>query len=211
MITVAVANHSSLTKAEVEAICQALSDQATHHIAPAWRTQGAKLLLRAPAVTDWQMLFLEDSDQEGALGYHDDETSHGLPRMKVFVKDCEADGISPSSCASHELAEALVDPYLTTANFDGASKFWATEIGDPAQASTYEIGGVEVQDFVTPQWFGAPGSQFDHTHTITRPFQVPKGGYAQFLDINHPGNGWQEVGFELGAGHSRPSRRKRNA
>jgi hypothetical protein len=105
----------------------------------------------------------------------------------------------------------MVDPYLTTANFDGRSKFYATEIGDPAQASTYVVDGVEVQDFVTPFWFSSsppPGVKFDHTGAITRPFQVPNGGYSQYLDLSNPQAGWQQIGAELGAGHTRPARRR---
>lgn len=209
MITVAVTNTSSLSTEEVAAICRALSIQGTHDIAPAWGLSNVSVQPRKRLATDWTLLFLENSDQAGALGYHDD-LSNGLPVMKVFVKTCKEAGVSPSACASHELSEAMVDPYLTTANFDGRSKFWAMEVGDPAQASTYEIKGVEVQNFVTPQWFNskAPaGSKFDHTGAIARPFEVPSGGYAQFFDIPNPSKGWQHVGFELGAGHTRPSRR----
>jgi hypothetical protein len=213
LITVAAVNNSSLSSEEVTAICRALSVQATHHIAPAWGLSNVSVQPRQRQAADWQLLFLENSDQAGALGYHDD-LANGHPVMKVFVQTCKEDGVSASACASHELAEALVDPYLTTANFDGRSKFWATEIGDPAQSSTYEINGFEVQDFITPQWFMAKppaGSKFDHTGAIAKPFEVPSGGYSQFLDITKPSAGWQEIGMELGAGHARPSRRRDRA
>ena len=211
MIHVAAVNQSKLlSTTSFEAICSALTTQATHHIAKAWGLATVSVTPKTPASSEWSLIFLDTSDQAGALGYHEDLVD-GLPVMKVFVKSCREDGVSESACASHELAEALVDPYLTTANFDGRSRFWATEIGDPAQASTYEVDGIELQDFVTPQWFSASptsGAKFDHTGAIRKPFEVPNGGYSQFLDITKPSAGWQEIGLELGAGHTRPSRRR---
>jgi len=208
MIHVSVANRSSLSASEVDAICGALSIQATQHIARDWGTAAVEVVRRPFQAGDWRLLFLENSDQAGALGYHDD-LANGKPVMKVFVKTCEEDGVSASACASHELAEALADPYLTTANFDGKSRFWATEIGDPSQSSTYTINGVEVQDYVTPHWFNPnppKGARFDYTGKITKPFEVPNGGYAQFLDLSNPSKGWQDIGFELGA-DPRPEKR----
>lgn len=214
MITIAAYNHSThLTDEELTAICRALSVQGTHHIAKAWGTAGVSVQARVRTERDWQLHFFANSDQAGALGYHTD-LANGLPVMKVFVADCERDSVAPSACASHELAEALIDPYLTTANFDGHSKFWATEVGDPAQAFTYEVAGVTMQDFVTPHWFQSEppeGATFSYTGAIKRPFDVPPGGYAQFLDLSDPGKGWQQVGMELGAGHTRPGRRRDHA
>lgn len=210
MITVAATNHSTLSDEEVSRICRALSIQGTHHISKAWGTDHVSVQPRQRRPEDWQLVFLEDSDQAGALGYHDDQ-ENGLPILKVFVKTCKEAGVSASACASHELPEALVDPYLTTANFDGRSKFWATEIGDPAQAFTYILDGVELQDFVTPHWFQAEppaGAKLSYTGAIKKPFEVPQGGYSQFLDLSNPRAGWQNVGMELGADHSRPQRRR---
>lgn len=210
MITVAAVNESSLSAAEVEALCRALSVQATHHISPAWGTDHVSVQPRTRRAEDWTLALLENSDQANALGYHDDQ-ANGLPILKVFVKTCREAGVSPTACASHELAEALADPYLTTANFDGRSKFWATEIGDPVQAFAYEIDGVEVQDFITPHWFQSSppaGAKLSFTGAVKHPFEVPNGGYAQFLDLSNPEKGWQQVGLELGAGHTRPDRRR---
>lgn len=206
MIHVAAVNASKLTDAEVDAICKALTSQATHHIAPAWDLTTVSVQRRIPVATDWQLAFLEDSDQAGALGYHD-ELPSGRPLMKVFVATCEQDGIEPSACASHELAEAMVDPDLVRMT-DAGSKAWACEVGDPAQSLTYTVDGVTVQDFVFPAWFltsPPPGAKFCHTGGITKPFQVPSGGYAQWTsDLR----GWHSIGSELGAGHTRPSRRR---
>jgi hypothetical protein len=70
------------------------------------------------------------------------------------------------------------------------------EIGDPAQPFTYEIAGIEVQDFAYPSWFRAGASgPYSHTGGITAPFQVPSGGYAQYIQL--PSNAtWKQVGLD---------------
>jgi hypothetical protein len=209
MKTVQAINHSSrFSIEEIDQISRALSIQATHHIAPAWELIGASVQQRERRPEDWQLIFLEHSDQANALGYHEDQVD-GLPIMKVFVQDCEEAGVSPSSCASHELAEAMVDPDLIRLTLDESKgRAWFCEVGDPAQAFTYDIGGIEVQDFVTPAWFNPSppaGAKFSHTGEIHKAFEVPPGGYAQYsTDLRN----WKDIGFELGAGHTRPERRR---
>src|SRR5438105_4204939 len=54
-------------------------------IVPVWATP-AKLTITSGFVKGaWAMIFLDDADQAGALGYHD-LTPDGLPVSKVFVK-----------------------------------------------------------------------------------------------------------------------------
>ena len=205
MITIAAYNHSThLSDEEATAICRALSEQGTHHISKAWGTDHVSVQQRIRTERDWELLFFDDSDQAGALGYHDD-TEAGLPVMKVFVRTCERDGVSPSACASHELAEALIDPWLHRSEQDAKGRFWACEIGDPVQASTYKVGEVEVQNFVYPAWFGEAPGPLDYLSVVKQPLEVPRGGYAQRWN---PSTGWESLGAELGAGHTRPDRRR---
>jgi hypothetical protein len=44
-----------------------------------------KAALELPAPDSWWLVFLDNSDQAGALAYHD-LTNEGLPLSKVFVK-----------------------------------------------------------------------------------------------------------------------------
>jgi hypothetical protein len=198
--TVHSENHSSsLSDAEVDQISRALSIQATHHIAPAWGLAPVSVQQRERRPGDWSLLFLDTSDQAGALGYHDWE---GKPVMKVFVADCRKYGVEPSACASHELAEAMCDPDIVRAAVDGsAGRVWAVEVGDPMQNFTYEVGGVAVQDFVLPSWFvvGSPGPH-SYLKRAGAAFEVPAGGYAQYIDLSAPSKGWQSIGEELGGG-----------
>lgn len=114
---------------------------------PAWGLAQVTVAVKEPGAGDWQLVFLDDTDEDRALGYHKDSNT-GMPVMEVFVRTCRQAGVSESASASHELAEALADPYLTTASFDGRSKFWAVEIGDAAQSSNYEVNGVEMHQAV---------------------------------------------------------------
>ena len=70
----------------------------------------------------------------------------------------------------------------------------AGEISDPVEADQYgyEIGGILVTDFVTPNWFehkNAVGAIDLQRHAKTA-FQVLSGGYAQKFD---PQKGWVQV------------------
>ena len=110
---------------------------------------------QAPPAGSWWVVFLDNIDQVNALAYHD-LTNEGLPISKVFVKTIQADKASLSVGASHEICEMAVDPWLNSAYQDQQGVFWAGEVCDPVEADQYgyQIGGILVSDFVTPNWFG---------------------------------------------------------
>jgi hypothetical protein len=138
-------------------------------------------------------VFLDDSDQASALAYHD-LTDEGLPISKVFVKTILADNGSVSVGATHEICEMAVDPWLNSAYQDLQGTFWAGEVCDPVEDPQYgyEIGGVLVTDFVTPNWFGHRNAMgdIDYRKQAHAPFEVLTGGYAQKWD---PQQGWQQI------------------
>src|SRR5882724_10615097 len=108
MIAIDFVNESTVVSDEDAAkVVAALQIQVTEHFAPAWG-YGAELGLlpvgaaRTPGA--WQVIILDNSDQAGALGYHD-LTSDGLPIGKVFAKTDKDNGLSWSVTASHELLE----------------------------------------------------------------------------------------------------------
>ena len=59
-----------------------------------------------PPKGDWWVVILDDSDEGGALGYHD-VTDEGLPLGKVFAGTDILYGISWTVTASHEILEML--------------------------------------------------------------------------------------------------------
>jgi hypothetical protein len=198
MPNIAVINESTVVAdQDVQAMLPAFGQQWNRDLQPIWRVETAAFAFspktQAPAAGSWWVVFLDDSDQANALAYHD-LTNEGLPISKVFVKTIQADKASVSVAASHEICEMAVDPWLNGAYQDGQGVFWAGEICDPVEDDQYgyEIGGVLVTDFVTPNWFAHPHpqKQIDFKGHATAAFQVLAGGYAQKFD---PSQGWVQV------------------
>ena len=87
-----------------------------------------------------------------------------------------------------------VDPWLNSAYQDARGTFWAGEICDPVEDDQYgyQINGVLVSDFITPNWFAhrfAKGPYDFKQHALGK-FEVLSGGYAQAFD---PTKGWVQV------------------
>lgn len=141
---------------------------------------------------DWVLFVLDNSDQAGALGYHD-QTSADVIYGRVFAQPCLTDGgstalqgpYSVSSVLSHEVLETLVDPHcnLWAERSDGVAI--AYEVCDPVESFTYTVhdrysGDITVSDFVTPEWFDenrSPGERFDFLGKAVSPFVLTPGGY----------------------------------
>src|SRR5262245_48266858 len=87
-IKVAVINASTVVQDnEAQATVPALQTQVHRDFAPAWGIDADLTFVpkgSQPAVDTWWLVILDNSDQAGALGYHD-ITSQGLPLGKVFA------------------------------------------------------------------------------------------------------------------------------
>ena len=152
-----------------------------------------------PSPNSWWLVVLDNSDQAGALGYHD-ITKTGLPIGKVFAGSDIQYGYNWTVTASHELLEMLGDPDINLTVFvqtsDTAGVLYAYETADACEADEfgYKIDGVLVSDFVYPSWFESiaiRGRQYDYHKKIKKPFQLLKGGYIGVFDIT-AGDGWQQ-------------------
>jgi hypothetical protein len=164
------------------AVLQEYLDQA---LVPIW---GCPATLEIAADTlpgAWAMVFLDDADVAGDLGYHD-LTDDGLPLSKVFVKTTLDAGEKVSVTASHELAEMLIDPAINLWAETPAGDFYAYEVADPVEEETFPIDGIDLSDFVFPSYFEGfrlPGSvQFDYLNRVTQPFQILPNGYSMVRD-----------------------------
>jgi hypothetical protein len=222
MIQIAIINESTVISDDaVQAMISAFQTQWTRDLAPVWDLEPSQFTwspkAETPPAGSWWVVFLDDSDQAGALAYHD-VTNEGLPISKVFVKTIQADHTSVSVGATHEICEMAVDPTINLAAQDLDGTFWAYEVCDPVEDDQYgyDIGGVLVTDFVTPEWFGfkdAAGS-VDFKQRAAKGFEVLSGGYAQKFD---PKKGWTQVtgskaeGRRRAANPAEGSRRERRA
>jgi hypothetical protein len=198
MPQIAIINESTaVADADVQKMLPAFDQQWNKDLVPIWGVDAATFTFvpagQTPAPATWWLVFLDDSDQANALGYHD-LTDDGHPVSKAFVKSILADKASVSVGASHELCEMAVDPWLNSAYQDPQGVFWAGEVCDPVEDDQYgyEIGGILVTNFVTPCWFAHQHAQgaIDLRGHAQAAFEVLSGGYAQKFD--HQG-GWQQI------------------
>ncbi len=198
MLQIAVINESTVIgDVDVQAMLPAFSQQWNQDLQPVWGVGDANFTFvpggQSPAPGTWWVVFLDDSDQAGALAYHD-LTNEGLPISKIFVKTILADNASVSVGATHEICEMAVDPWLNSAYQDPNGVFWAGEVCDPVEDDQYgyEIGGILVTDFVTPNWFAHQNAQgpIDFRQQANAAFEVLTGGYAQKFD---PQQGWVQI------------------
>jgi hypothetical protein len=197
---VAVMNQSTaIADADIQKMVPAFSHQWNKDLTPVWGIDTAAFEFvpagHSPAAGAWWVVFLDDSDSADALAYHD-LTTEGLPISKVFVKTLRADRSSISVGATHEICEMAVDPWLNSAYQDQRNMFWAGEVCDPVEADRYgyDIGGVLVTDFVTPDWFahehGHTQPILDFKNYVRKPFEILSEGYAQKFEHNR---GWIQM------------------
>jgi hypothetical protein len=201
-IQISVINESTvLTDAEVVPAISALQKQVTNDFRPAWGIDAEMTLIpkaATPPPGSWWLVVLDDSDQAGALGYHD-LTTEGLPIGKVFAASDLKNGNSWTVTASHELLEMLADPNINLTvfvqNANTTGRLYAYEVCDACEDDSlgYSIDNVLLSDFVYPAWFEtfrAEGStQFDRINRITSPLQLAVGGYIGVFDVT-AGSGW---------------------
>ena len=166
---------------DFDALIAALSTFLERDFVPVWGTP-AQLKKSSQFIPDaWAMLFMDDADTPGALGYHD-LTPDGLPLSKVFVKTTLSDGQQVSVTACHELAEMLVDPAINLCAMGPNGVVYAYETADAVEEEEgYAIDGIPMSDFVYPSWFEdfrSPNSvPFDYLKRCRRPFELLRGGY----------------------------------
>lgn len=209
---ISITNNSTvMSDDEVKQIIPALQHQISYHFKPYWDS-GANLKWAGKKAIEgtWEIAFLDDSDQAGALGYHDfDPTKY--PNAKVFAGTDQQYGLSPSVTASHEALEMLADPYINLGAQTSNTEFYGYEVGDPVEADEdgYNINiarrgetpiNILMSNFVLPRWF-VPESptdgtyKFDYRGLLTQPLEVREGGY---VSIFTSGEGWSQYQKQKG-------------
>lgn len=202
---ISVINSSTVVSdADVAAAVPDLQTQVSRDFAPAWGIDAAVSFIpkgKKPPAGSWWLVVLDNSDQAGALGYHD-LTNDGLPLSKVFAGSDKQYGYNWTITASHELLEMLADPDINLTVFvqssNKAGVLYAREVCDACEADAlgYKIGNTSVSDFVFPSWFEsfrkAKSTTFDQQKHLTKPFELAAEGYIGAFDVT-AGSGWQQI------------------
>jgi hypothetical protein len=202
-INIAVIHKSTVVTAQqVQDALPALQTQVSRDFAPVWGIDATLSFVpngTVPPADSWWLAVLDNSDQAGALGYHD-VTTQGLPLGKVFAGSDVQYGYQWTVTFSHELLEMLADPEINLTVFDQPSatsgRLYAYEVCDACEADQYgyDINGTLVSDFVYPSWFQASRTNgtFDHGGHIKVPFELLPGGYIGIFDVGS-GTGWTQL------------------
>lgn len=158
----------------------------------------------APPAGAWNLILMDHSDQQGALGYHDDQNGSEIPYAEVFVVDAVADGSTASAVASHEALEMLVDPDVTHVRSQlrtDTQQVYIVEVCDAVQGNDYDVGapegrttGMNVADFCLPSWWSmAPASApYSFRESVQAPWQLAPQGYISVAPESNPGQ-WSQI------------------
>jgi hypothetical protein len=122
-----------------------------------------------------------------------------VPRAEVYTHDNDGKDYEEQevfATLSHEILEMVADPDVNLYASDYRTfrgkrhrAFVAVEVCDAVQDCTYFIKGIQVSDFVTPEWYESkhkPGSQrFSFKNNVDAPLTATPGGY---MDVVIKGN-----------------------
>lgn len=192
----------------------AVQRQITEHFAPIWGC-GASLSLRkspgletgcfaddlrdidgiiyiSPKSKTFEEPALKGRRIDHASAFHYAEHG-GIPCGFVFPEIAAKNKVTWSVLLSHEVLELIIDPdvnLLVGGVLPGGKHtvLVAYEVCDPVQSTTYELDGVKVGNFVTPQFFKIKPrrrGRFENTNYLNeplRPFDVVQGGCYWYFD-----------------------------
>ena len=186
---------SGIAPADLRRFSHALADQISDDVAPVW---GRLVVPWVGAVKGdysprtWKFHFWKNpraAHEKGAYGYHGVQGADHVPEGHVFTELIQRSGELWTVIASHEALEMVADEWVnlevSRKGADGVWELWPREICDAVQGLSYRVGGVDMSDFVYPEWF-IPGSDgpFDHLRRLGSPFEIHASGYASVRRIN---------------------------
>jgi len=183
---IAVRNESRLDDSDVVNAVQVVDRQMRYDFSPAWGRNAFVEFDQEPEGRDWVINIVDQPTIRGAAGWHSIDRN-GRVISEVAVNS----GLPWTVVLSHEVLESAAN--------ESVSKFvlnrrdlhlYALEVCDPVQRVTYRKDGVEISDFVKPEWFAADASVTDTAHITKRlrPFALARGGYIPRWTQN-----WQDA------------------
>lgn len=177
----------TVSASDLADVAGALNEQVQADFAPRWHVSASVGAYPSAPDGTWRIELVRDTGAAGTLGYHAD--ANHQPFAKVDIDD----GVWTVT-ASHELLEMLGDPWGNRLHGAAALPGWQgtsprvrylVELCDPCEKFTYQVGGVEVSDFLLPTFYRSarsPVAGYSHTGNLTEPLQVAEGGYISFID-----------------------------
>jgi hypothetical protein len=178
-----------------------MQDDVVRHWTPVRATVGVQTTVMPG---QWSIRLRDRLDEPGALGYHVTD-EHNQPVSYVQAGD------DWSITASHEFLEMIVDPSGNRLHgarlprgleashkmfglpHDSSHVLYLLEVADPCEARSYEVGGVQMSDFLLPSWYRtspSPAAIYSHAGMCTAARHVAAGGYASFAT---PAGEWFQV------------------
>jgi hypothetical protein len=164
-----------LSQSTLTHVARALQTQVDRDFEPAW---GAGARVTASAAEDappgtWPLYVLDDP----VVGFGVHADGAGTPFGEVCA------GVGWTLAASHLLLEMIADPRGNRlVDGPGFGSFlthrrvrYLVEVCDPCRTFHYVIDGVEVSDFVTPDYYRADGTPVDFLRLLRRPLEVRPG------------------------------------
>jgi len=194
MTLLAVVNHSTkVSDADVATMTRACATQLRLHAAPLWGLQPVPVIHYGPGHTPPPgaivLAVMDNSDQEGALGWHTEDPD-GTQYGRIFAAPVLENGgdaltkpLSVASVLSHEVLEWFVDPRCNGWWDNGHGVLYAAEVCDPVESDSYTITvgktHVTVSNFVLPAWGDPQGhGQVDYLGKAPGPFAMTPSGYV---------------------------------
>jgi hypothetical protein len=163
-----------------------------------WSQGGRQYLCQAaPSAvkmgTGMYCAFLDTSDSAGALAYHTE--TNNVPFSRVFVKTILKYGgaiLAGATISVPTVAQAFAHEIFEMIVNQNANHWWQmpngylvpAEVSDPVQGNgiPIRVGSTTVvmSDYVLPAWSDPQANKgpYNYKNTLTRPFQLAKGGYA---------------------------------
>lgn len=175
--------------ADAQSACAAIQRQLAEHFEPIWKCTAVVHFAAKDEVLQlgaWKFRLADTIDVDSALGYHTDD---GTPSAIIDVALCIREGVAWTGCLSHEILEAAADPECVRC-FDVGGKVYSLEVSDAVEDSKrldgteYQIDGVTVENFITPDWF-IPGSAgpWDFLGVLPGPLTRTANGYDSTASI----------------------------
>jgi hypothetical protein len=153
----------------------------------------------------WNLILLDElpkEEGEGTLGFHEDSNGN-IPYSDIGVKECRESGTPVSECASHEMLEMLVDPYVVgraprMVSYNG--KDWIVEVADPVESCGYPApNGLLLADFCWPRWFGLAQTrpEFSERGSVSAAFALAPQGYISTRPLLGGEEDWTQTFGDL--------------